>query len=82
MTCEVIDAAPSRPRGGACDDDIDNHDRNQPDPLAGSAAAPRPGASTLRRAVLAIAGANALWVIASLAFAAADASSPATAGTV
>jgi hypothetical protein len=35
-----------------------------------------------RRAVLAIAGANALWVIASLAFAAADASSPTTAGTV
>jgi hypothetical protein len=40
------------------------------------------GPSIPRRAVLAIAGANALWVIASLAFAAADASSPMTAGTV
>lgn len=35
-----------------------------------------------RRAVLAIVGANALWVVASLAFAAAGASSPTTAGTV
>jgi hypothetical protein len=35
-----------------------------------------------RGAVMAIAGANALWVIASLAFAIAGASSPTTAGTV
>jgi hypothetical protein len=43
-------------------------------------AATRPAIS--RPAVLAVAGANALWVIASLAFAAADASSPTTVGTV
>ena len=43
-------------------------------------AATRPAIS--RSAVLAIASANALWVIASLVFAAAGASSPTTAGTV